>query len=57
MALCCGKSVSVTGLKYDLPQGFARFGIDAMNPQVGELSVEEKRRFEEMLGVPLWVIC
>jgi len=53
---CCGKAVTMADLKYDWPQGFARFGIEAMNPNIGELPAEEKARFEEILGVPLRVI-
>lgn len=55
-APCCGNHVTMADLKYDWPQGFARFGIDAMNPKIGELQPDVKGRFEEILGVALRVI-
>lgn len=53
---CCSASVSLADLKYDWPQGFAKFGIDAMNPNIGELSDSQKAEFEELLGTKLMFI-
>jgi len=53
---CCGKLSTMAELKYEWPQGFARFGIDAMNPKIGTLPDEEKERFEDILGTPLLTI-
>jgi hypothetical protein len=53
---CCDRIATMAELKYEWPQGFARFGIDAMNPKIGTLLDEEKARFEEILGVPLRII-
>src|SRR5437762_3164094 len=35
---CCGATRSLDQLKYDWPQGFARFSIEAMNPGIGDLT-------------------
>ena len=53
---CCEKLSTLAELEYDWPQGFAKFGIDAMNPKIGILSDEEKGKFEEILGTPLRII-
>ena len=53
---CCGASVRLDELRYDWPQGFARFGIDAMNPDISELSTEDIQEFETLLGTPLRAI-
>src|SRR2546427_10683903 len=42
---CCGASASLHDLKYEWPQGFARFKICAENPNIGKLSQEHCRRF------------
>jgi hypothetical protein len=34
---CCGGQPSLNDLRYEMPQGFARFVIEAMNPNVDEL--------------------
>jgi hypothetical protein len=52
-APCCGASVSLDDLRYEWPQAFARFGIDAMNPNIDELSDEQRSAFERILGTPL----
>lgn len=53
---CCERLSTMADLKYDWPQGFAKFGIDAMNPGIGKLSDEGTRRFEEILGCRVRVI-
>ncbi|MEM0897375.1 MAG: hypothetical protein AAGJ79_10865 [Verrucomicrobiota bacterium] len=55
-APCCSASVRLDELRYDWPQAFARFGIDAMNPNIGELSDGQRRGFEQILGTPLRTI-
>lgn len=53
---CCGDSHSLDQLLYEWPQGFARFAIDAMNPNIGKLSGEQEAELAEILGTPLRVI-
>ena len=53
---CCGASIGLNEFQYDWPQAFARFGIDAMNPNIGELSDEHRSEFERILGTPLMTI-
>lgn len=53
---CCAASVSLHDLKYEWPQGFARFSISAQNPNIGRLSQEHRRRFEQLLGTSVRVI-
>lgn len=47
---CCGRSGSLKTLRYDWPQGFARFSVEAMNPGIPDLSVEQVAEFERALG-------
>lgn len=53
---CCGKYCTLHELVYEWPQGFGRFALDAMNPDIGELEEEYKREFEAILGTKLRVI-
>ena len=53
---CCGAFHSLNALRYDWPQGFARFGIEAMNPNIGKLSDHEIQGFERILGAPVLAI-
>ncbi len=53
---CCGVRHTVPELIYDWPQGFARFELSAMNPELGELSQEVRSRFQEILGCPVRII-
>lgn len=55
-APCCGKGISLDKLKYDWPQGFARFGIEGMNPNIGTMNEPLRLQFEKILGTPLLVI-
>jgi hypothetical protein len=41
---------------YEWPQGFGRFALDAMNPNIGELQDKYKREVEKILGTKLRVI-
>jgi hypothetical protein len=47
---CCGVSRSLAELRYDWPQAFARFSVEAMNPQIGDLTDEQMLAFESVLG-------
>ena len=53
---CCNRDSTLDALVYDWPQGFACFGLDAMNPDIGELSDDVVAEFEAILGTPLRVI-
>jgi hypothetical protein len=53
---CCGKECTLHELGYQWPQGFGRFALDAMNPDIGELEDKYKREFENILGTKLRVI-
>ena len=53
---CCGAEHSLDQLTYEWPQGFARFAIDAMNPNIGTLSDQHKAEFEDILGTRLRII-
>ena len=55
-AECCGSAVRLNELRYEWPQAFARFGIDAMNPNIGELGSGQISEFEAILGTPLRAI-
>jgi hypothetical protein len=37
---CCGAQHTLHELRYEMPQGFGRFELCAMNPNLGELSEE-----------------
>jgi hypothetical protein len=53
---CCKKLHTLHELVYDWPQGFGRFALDAMNPNVDRLDERYKKEFEEILGTKLRVI-
>ena len=53
---CCGKKCTLHELVYEWSQGFGRFALDAMNPNIGELEDKYKREFETILGTKLRVI-
>lgn len=53
---CCGASKTLHELVYEWPQGFGRFALDAMNPNIGELDQRYKAEFEAILGTRLRVI-
>jgi hypothetical protein len=55
--LPCGHEAgSLNDLRYDFDQGFSRFILDAMNPNIGVLTPSEISHFEEWLGCPVKVI-
>jgi len=53
---CCGARCTLHELVYEWPQGFGRFALDAMNPNIGALEDRYKAEFEEILGTKLRVI-
>jgi len=50
---CCAARVSLNDLDYRWPAGFARFVLEAMNPQVRDLDESATARLAAMLGTPL----
>lgn len=55
-APCCNAKHTLHNLIYEWPQGFGRFALDAMNPNIGKLDDEYKTEFEEILGTKLRII-
>jgi hypothetical protein len=53
---CCAARCTLHELVYEWPQGFGRFALQAMNPNIGKLDDRYKREFEEILGTELRVI-
>lgn len=53
---CCGVKLTLHELKYEWSQGFGRFKLDAMNPDIGLLNDQHKIELEEILGTKLRVI-
>jgi len=47
---CCAAKHRMDELRYDWPQGFARFSIEAMNPDIADLSEKDLSEFESLLG-------
>ncbi|HWD21420.1 MAG TPA: hypothetical protein VHB20_19295 [Verrucomicrobiae bacterium] len=50
---CCGTTQCLADLFYDWPQGFARFSLEAMNPNIPDLPPGADLGFENMLGCSL----
>ncbi|MHA6829295.1 hypothetical protein ACQUJV_24220 [Ralstonia pseudosolanacearum] len=53
---CCRTTVSLNELRYVWPAGFGRFVLEAMNPNLRGLSVEQESQLEEVLGCKLRAI-
>jgi hypothetical protein len=53
---CCGASASLNQLVYSFDQGFSRFILEAMNPNIGRLDDAHVQRLSDLLGTPLRVI-
>ncbi len=53
---CCQATCTLNELTYDWPQGFARFSLEVMNPNIGELPKSGIVSFADILGCPLKVI-
>ena len=50
---CCGASTSLNDLRYDLPAGFARMVLEAMNPGVRDIEERDAAAISSILGTPL----
>ena len=50
---CCEASLSLNSLRYDWPCGFARFTLEALNPNIIMLSVNQMRELERLLKCKL----
>jgi hypothetical protein len=50
---CCGAMLTLNELAYDWPQGFARFALEAMNPDIADLKQIDLQQFEKILGCPV----
>lgn len=53
---CCDKSSTLHDLRYECPQGFGRFALEAMNPGLDMLDQKHRQELEKILKVPLRVI-
>jgi len=53
---CCRTKHALHQLIYEWPQGFARFALDMMNPNIGKLKPKVQKELEELLGTKLRVI-
>ncbi len=53
---CCGARSTLNDLRYDWPQGFARFSVRAMNPDRGTLEPDEVRVLADALGTEIRVV-
>ncbi len=53
---CCIAPLTLHELTYDWPQGFGRFALDVMNPQIGELDAAQREELTRILGTPIRVI-
>lgn len=53
---CCGTPSTLHELVYEWPQGFGRFALDAMNPNIGRLEEGHRLELERILGTKLRII-
>ncbi len=53
---CCGAKATLHGLKYYFQQGYGKYSLEAMNPDLGELTSSQAHDFEVILGCTLRVI-
>ena len=53
---CCGSTISLNDLHYERPAGFARFVLEARNPNVADLPEEEIAGLSSILGASLRLI-
>jgi hypothetical protein len=53
---CCGVKHTLHELRYQFPQGFARFELSAMNPAVEGLTEDQSSKFEQILGCRVRII-
>ncbi len=50
MTPCCRTHTSLNDLRYEWPAGFARFVLEAQNPNIGLLNVHQIHRLSQILG-------
>jgi hypothetical protein len=53
---CCGRNATLNQLTYRWAQGFAKFSLQATNPNIGQLSDASLAEIEAALGTRLRVI-
>jgi hypothetical protein len=53
---CCNHETTLNNLRYNFPQGFGKYSIISMNPNIEELSHLQVAKFEEIIGCKLRVI-
>ncbi len=53
---CCGHRCTLNDLRYDFDQGFSRWGVDVMNPNIETLDDATVARFESILGCKVKVV-
>lgn len=53
MMPCCGSELSLNDLRYDWPAGFARFSLEALNPNVYDISDAQFEALQQVLGCEL----
>jgi len=53
---CCQTKLTLPELIYEPPQGFGRFAVVAMNPNIGLLNDKHRYVFQQILATPLRVI-
>jgi hypothetical protein len=53
IAGCCGESVSLNDLEFVWPAGFASFVVEAINPNIEGLSIEQLEKLSNVVGCPL----
>lgn len=53
---CCDGKATLHELRYNMPQGFGTFSIQATNPEIRELDEDAKVELEQIVGTKLRVI-
>jgi len=53
---CCDAQCTLHEVVYEWPQGFGRFVLEAMNPNMGKLEGSDQQDLEKILGTKLRVI-
>lgn len=53
---CCGIKHTLHELKYQWPQGFAKYQLSALNSNIGQISNIQRRTFEKLLACPVRII-
>ena len=53
---CCNRTTNLNNLLYDFEQGFSKYCIEAMNPNIDELGSENIIKLKDILGIEIKVI-